>query len=152
MLDLSLRYEDNGTAHNDLTLRFGGQIWVCDSYYFALDRNVRPDDESPGKVKAVLTKLLEQWLAAASNLPDSGATFLPYDFSDQYTAWICCQRNGNDVDMSRGWALVEGWSLFPSTVGEYLSNLPGFKVEGPEIRSSREDLLRAICDSLAESA
>ena len=85
MLDLSLRYEDNGTAHDDLFLRFAGQTWPCDSYYFALDRKVRPDDESPAKVKMVLRKLLEQWLTATANLPDGSATFLPYDFSDQST-------------------------------------------------------------------
>jgi hypothetical protein len=152
MLDLSLCYEDNGTAHNDLLLRFAGQTWMCDSYYFALDEKVHPDDGSPAKVRAVLRKLLEQWLTAAANLPDTGTTFLPYDFSDEYTGWICCQRDGSEMDLSRGWANVQGWSLFPSAVGEYFSNLPDFKIEGPAIKSSREDLLQAICDSLAKTA
>jgi RNAse (barnase) inhibitor barstar len=151
-LDLSLRYEDNSTAHDDLILRFDGQTRVCDSYYFALDRNIQPHDESPAKVKAVLRDLLKQWHTAASNLPDGGETFLPYDFSDEYTGWIHCQRDGNEMIVSVGWALVQGHSIFPSAVGEYFSGLPGFNEEGPAIRSSREDLLRAISDSLAEVA
>jgi hypothetical protein len=151
MLDLSLRYRNNGTDHDDLQLRFAGQTLVCDSYYFALDRNVRPNDESPTKVKAVLSRLLEQWLTAASNLPDGGTAFLPFDFSDQSTGWLCCQRNGNEMTVSRGWALVEGHSLSPSAVGDYLSNLPDFKVDGPAMSVSRDDLLQAIRGSLAEA-
>jgi hypothetical protein len=151
-VDLSLRYEDNETAHDDVFLRFAGETYVCDSYYFSLDRALRPGDESPSKVKAVVHKLLEQWLTAAANLPDSGEAFLPYDFSDQYTGWLCCQRRGNEMDISKGYALVEGHSLFPSVIGEYLSCLPGFCVDGPTIKSSREGLLQAIRDSLAKVA
>jgi hypothetical protein len=150
MLDLSLRYEYNGTAHEDIILRFAGQSWTGDSYYFAIDRQLEPDDESPSKVKAVLRKLLDQWLTAATNLPDGCTVFLPYDFSDQSTSWICCMRDGNDVAVSQGWsAHVQGWSLSPSAVGEYLSDVPSFNDEGPAVKSSREDLLHAIRESLA---
>jgi hypothetical protein len=152
MLDLSLRYEENGTAHDDLVLRFSGQTKVCDTYYFALDPNFRPEDASPDKVKATLRMLLEQWLTAATDLPDGGTAFLPYDFSDQYTAWLCCQRNGNEIAVSLGWdEAVEGWSIFPSAIGEYLTQLPSFKVDGPAIPSSKDDLLQAIRDSLAQA-
>jgi hypothetical protein len=151
-VDLSLLYEYNGTAHDDLLLRFAGHTWVGDSYYFALDRGLQPEDESPAKVKAVLRRLLEQWLTAVAKLPEGDTTFLPYDFSDQSTSWLRCQRNGNEMVVSQGWALVEGHSLFPSAIGEYLSHLPGFNVDGPTIKSTREDLLKAISDSLAEAA
>jgi hypothetical protein len=130
MLDLSLRYEYNGTAHDDLLLRFAGETWTCDSYYFALDRNLQEDDESAAKVRAVLRSLLEQWLSAIVNLPDSVTAFLPYDFSDQYTAWICCEQKGNDVEVSRGWALLKGWSIFPSAIGDYLFHLPTSRSKG----------------------
>jgi hypothetical protein len=150
-VNLSLRYEDNDTAHDDLFLRFAGQIYVCDSYFFALDRGLQPDDESPDKVKAVVRKLLEQWLTAAANLPDGGTAFLPYDFSDQYTGWLRCQRRENEMLVSKGYAPVEGHSLFPSVVGEYLSSLPGFCVDGPTVMSGREGLLQAIRASLAEA-
>ena len=150
-MDLSLRYEHNDTGHNDVFLRFAGETYVCDSYYFALDRALLPDNGSAVKVKAVVRKLLEQWLTATANLLDGGTTFLPYDFSDQYTGWLRCQRRGSEMDVSKGYALVEGHSLFPSEVGEYLSCLPGFKLNGPTIESSREGLLRAIRDSLAEA-
>jgi hypothetical protein len=150
-MDLSLCYEDNDTAHDDLFLRFAGQIYVGDSYYFALDRGMQPDDESPGKVKAVVRKLLEQWLTAAAGLADGGTAFLPFDFSDQSTGWLRCQRRGNEMDVSKGYSLVQGHSLFPSVVGEYVYSLPDFYIDGPTVKSDREDLLQAIWNSLAEA-
>jgi hypothetical protein len=100
MLNLSLRYEDNGTLHDDIQLQLENETWTCDSYYFALDRNVQEDDESTTKVKAVLSKLLEQWLTVATDLPDAGTAFLPFDFSDQCTAWVRCQRLGDEMVLS----------------------------------------------------
>jgi hypothetical protein len=152
IVDLSLRYKDDGTEHDDLCLCFAGQTQVCDSYYFAIDRGMRPDEESPAKVKAVLHRLLEQWLTTVANLPEGGTAFLPYDFSDQGTGWLRCERAGNEIVMSQGWSKVPGHSVFPSTVGDYLSNLPDFHVDGPTTKSSREDLQQAIRASLPEEA
>jgi len=151
-VDLSLRYKNNGKAHEDLCLTFAGQTWLCDSYYFALDGDMQPEDESPAKVKAVLRKLLEQWLTAIANLPDGDTAFLPYDFSDQYTGWLRCERGGNEMCLSQGFASVQGHSFFPSIVGEYLYCLPSFQVDGPTLKISRVDLLQVIRASLAEAA
>ena len=41
-MDLWLRFEDNGTAHGDLVLRLGGERWVSDSYYLALEDGLDP--------------------------------------------------------------------------------------------------------------
>jgi hypothetical protein len=151
-VDLSLRYEDNGEAHDDILLRFAGQSWVCDSYYFAMDRGTRSGEESSAKVRAVLHRLLEQWLAAVANLLDGGTVFLPYDFSDESTGWLRCECSENDVVVSQGWSTVQGHSIFPSTVGEYLFNLPDFHSDGPTTKSSKDDLLQAIRASLVEEA
>lgn len=150
-MDLSLRYEPNGRAHNDIFLRFAGQTYVCDSYYFALDRGLQEGDESDAKIIAVLCRLLEQWLAAVKDLADGDTAFLPFDFSDQSTGWLSCRRKGNEIVVSRGWALVHGYWFFPSAIGDYLNHLPDFKVDGPTIYSTREELLRAIKRSLAEA-
>ena len=63
-----------------------GRTWLCDSYYLAADRGLLPDREDVEKVKALLRRLLEQWLSGLSGMIDGGSVFLPYDFSDQYTA------------------------------------------------------------------
>lgn len=151
MLNFSLRYQDNGTLHDDIRLQLEEETWTCDSYYFALDRNVREDDESTTKIKAVLRRLLEQWLMAATDLSDGGTAFLPFDFSDQCTAWVRCKRVGDEVGMSLGWSRVEGWSIFPSEIGCHLSELPDFESWTSEFRSNKEELLQAISDSLAQA-
>ncbi len=143
-MDLSLRFEDNETAHDDLVLRFAGERSVCDSYYLALDRELLPDREDADKVRAVLRRLLEQWLAAVERLSDGGTAYLPYDFSDQYTGWLACHRSGDEVTVSRGWADVEGWSFFPSAAGNLFERPRGFRVDGPTVRGSVSELVEAV--------
>jgi hypothetical protein len=149
-VELSLRFEDNQTAHNDLILRYGGGEWVCDSYFLALDRELLPDREGADKVRAVLRRLLEQWLAAVERIPDGGTAYLPYDFSDQGTGWLACHRTGEEVTVSRGWAVVEGWSFFPSAAGDLFDRPRGFHADGPTIRGSVSELSEAVRESLAQ--
>jgi hypothetical protein len=149
---LSLRFEDNDTAHDDLVLRFASERWVCDSYYLVLDRELLPDREDADKVRAVLRRLLEQWLAALGRLPDGGTAYLPYDFSDQYTGWLACQRSGSEVAVSRGWADVEGWSFFPSAAGDLSARPRGFRADGTTVRCGLPDLVEAVRGSLAPDA
>lgn len=143
-MDLTLRFDDNGTGHRDIVLHFAGQSWVCDSYYLALDRRHLADRCDAEKVRAVLCRLLEQWLAVVENESHTRTVFLPYDFSDQYTAWLRCQRDDGEVIVSRGWAEVEGWSFFPSAVGDYLSHLSDFHLDGPTVRVEIAELVGAI--------
>lgn len=53
-----LEFRDNNTLHDDLFLHFGEQIIECDSYYFALDRNIEPDNEYADKLKPFLKNYL----------------------------------------------------------------------------------------------
>ncbi len=94
-MELSLRFEDNKTGHKDLILSFAGRVWVCDSYYLVIDSKLSPDQEDANKIRLVLRKLLEQWLSAVESIPADGSVYLPYDFSDQYTAWLRCIRTDN---------------------------------------------------------
>jgi hypothetical protein len=148
-VDLSLRFEDNETGHDDLVLRFANQRWVCDSYYLVLDRELLPDRENADKVRAVLLRLLEQWLVAVERLPDGGTAYLPYDFSDQYTGWLSCHRSGDEAVVSRGWANVEGWSFFPSAAGDLFHSPRGFRVDGPTVQGSVSELVEAVRGALA---
>lgn len=145
---ISLRYIGNGTAHRDVFVTVGEETFVCDSYYFMLDRNVLPDREDDGKVRAVLSRLLEQWLDGVQTLADEGTVHLPYDFSDQCTGWLECRRKGQGVIVSRGWALVEGWSFMPSEIGD-LARVPnGFRADGPTVQMTIEGMRKAIRSSL----
>jgi len=152
IMNLTLRFEDNGTAHEDIVLRWGGEEWRCDSYYLALDQGVFADRQDAEKVRQVLHRLLQQWHDAVHNLQEGEVVYLPYDFSDQYTAWLRCHRAGENVVVARGWADVSGWSFSPSRVGDYLRGVPGFRVDGPTATTGHRELLQAIKHSLAATA
>lgn len=147
-MDLSLLFEDNRTGHDDLVLRFGGQSYVCDTYYLALDSKLLPESEYTNHVRVVLQKIFEQWLSVVENLQDGGSVYLPYDFSDQYTGWLCCSRSGNTASVCRGWATVEGWSISPSAVGQYMTLLPEFRPDGPTVQVPIKELIEAIQNSI----
>jgi hypothetical protein len=149
---LSVRFEDNGSGHNDIVLRFGGEQWVCDSYYLALDSGLLPEREDAGKIRVVLLRLLEQWQAAVARLPDGGTVYLPYDFSDQCTCWLACKRTGGEVIVSRGWADLEGWSFSPSNAGNLFNCPRGFRIDGPTVRSQAAEFVEAVRNSLAQVA
>jgi hypothetical protein len=146
---ITLDFEDNGKAHDDLVLRFGGQTWISDSYYLALDGGVMPGREDADKVRAVLKRLLEQWLTAVESLGDGHAAYLPYDFSDQCTGWLECRRSAETVTVSLGWASVEGWSFFPSEAGDLFTRPSGFHADGPIVHGAVSELTAAIRASLA---
>ncbi|MFE4650499.1 hypothetical protein [Streptomyces sp. NPDC056707] len=48
-----------------------------------------------------------------------GTVYLPYDFSDQCTAWLrVSSSDGQTAEVQAGWSLIEGWGIYPS---DYLS-------------------------------
>lgn len=143
-VELSLHFEDNGTEHHDLVLRFAGERWDCDSYYLALAGASLPGQKDADKIRVILRMLLEQWLSAVENFSDGSTVYLPYDFSDQYTGWLRCFRSGSTVEMCRGWARVEGWAISPSTIGQHLTQVPGFQPDSPFVRIPLEELVEAV--------
>lgn len=109
-VDVTLTFEDDGSAHDDLVLRIGDSVWRCDSYYLLLDRGMLPDQEDASKVRAVLRVLLEKWRTAIKDLTNGETVYLPYDFSDEYSAWLACELVNGELLIQRGSA--EGWSIF----------------------------------------
>ncbi len=146
-MELSLTFNDNGTLHGDILLRFAGQEWICDAYYFALDRALLPDAEDDTKIRAVLSCLLAQWLETIQSLKVDQVAYLPYDFSDQYTGWLRCTRTQSGFVVVRGWSGVEGWSFFASAVGTLLLQLPDFRADGPSLEIGTAELVAAIRES-----
>jgi hypothetical protein len=90
---------------------------------------------------------LEQWLDALTQLPDHGTAYLPFDFSDQGTGWLVCQRRAQEVEIALGWATLEGWTVMPSALGD-LSTMPtGLQVDGSTIRTT----VTALADAFHHS-
>ena len=121
-----LKFKDNQTAHNDLLFTFNGRVKKCDSYYFALDRNLGVEEENPEKIRKVLKRLLEQWLESV-NISDSGSfLYLPYDFSDEYVGCLRCEVSDSFLLLTDGYLNVGGYCYFPSDVGELIKTNSDF--------------------------
>lgn len=149
---LSLTFNDNGRAHDDVELRFADQQWICDSYYYALDDEVLPGVENQAKVRAVMRRLLEQWQDATRNLTVGQIAFLPYDFSDEYTGWLRCTRTAKGFVIVHGWSNVEGYSFLPSNIGKLVFELSDFRPDGPTLEMDAHELARAINESISKLA
>ncbi|MER5685496.1 hypothetical protein [Streptomyces sp. NPDC002205] len=143
--DVALHFDRVRTqgSHDDLRLRIGPYQHRCDSYYLALD-------DSPtvlGGLGLKLSRLLEQWSSQVASLRDGGGTvYLPYDFSDQCTAWLrVSSSDGQTAKVQAGWSLIEGWGIYPS---DYLSTAPAVAdfdpIAGAQVVCSLIDLAARI--------
>ncbi|MFE6932165.1 hypothetical protein ACFVDT_09075 [Streptomyces sp. NPDC057699] len=148
--DVALHFDRVRTkgSRNDLRLCIGTYQHGCDSYYFALD-----DSPSvPGGLGHRLSRLLEQWSSQVADLRSGGGTaYLPYDFSDQCTAWLrVTSADGEAAEVQAGWSLVEGWGIYPS---DYLSAAPAVSdfdpITGARVECSLVALAARIKDNRA---
>lgn len=151
-VNLSLTFHDNKTGHQDIVLRFAGEEWICDSYYFAIDNELLPETEDDRKIRAVLVRLHEQWLEAVQELKADEVAYLPFDFSDQGSGWLRCTATSTGYSVVQGWSSVEGWSFSPSAVGGLLHKLEDFRASGPALEVAASDLQAAIRGSAACAA
>jgi hypothetical protein len=152
MAALSLSFEDNGRAHNDLVLRLDGFERRGDSYYLALDQHVLPEEEDAEKVRLVLVRLLEQWRDEITSLKAGEVTYLPFAFYDEGTEWLQVLAVGDDaVELLPVWWGIEGWSLSPSSLSdsrERIARLSPNLREPPLQRMSRREMLDEIQASI----
>lgn len=110
-----LQLNQSDSPHGDVVLSFGQTQQTEDSYYFALDSNVSPGDESPQKAALVMAGLLDQWL---NRLGAGENAYLPVGFSDQSMTWLYAEQTGDSTKLTLGWSEDEGWSVLPSDVGD----------------------------------
>lgn len=142
---LSLTYEPNGSAHNDVVLRVGDWAHRSDSYYYALDEGAGTDAEES------IRGLLRQWAHSLREALPGDVLYWPHDFSDQGTGWLRCDvRSEGQVLVSAGYSRVEGYSFFPSSFGDAARAMSDFcLVDGfAEVHGSRDDVLADIAGSL----
>jgi hypothetical protein len=148
-MDLSLRFEDNNSQHDDLVLRLGGRVWIVDSYYLSLDNTVSSARDNASRVRAVLQLMLERWLIALKALAEGETVYLPYDFQDEDTGWLRFRREGVNFEVCAGRADVAGYSFSPSSIGTHLRELRNFRPEGEPMRGLVESVVRSVHDSIS---
>jgi len=147
---ITLAFADNGSLHHDLVLRIGAEETWCDAYFLWCEGMSNADSDHVHVVRAMLARLIQQWLHAVSELATGKRCFLPFDFSDQCTAWLCCSLDASGmIVVQRGWSLIEGWSISISNIGAWLFDVPDFKPDGVAVRISREALLRSLSSCIA---
>jgi hypothetical protein len=153
-LPFSLTFKNNRTLHEDLILEFAGKTWISDTYFFALDESLKTPYPHPlERIYAVLRRLLTQWLTAVETLQPSATVYLPYDFSDQCTAWLACTKSGDtNLTIRHGWSNVEGWSFLPTEIGPHLHHLPDFMASGPTLETTCEQMLTAIRTAIQQAS
>ena len=145
MSRLLIQYRSNKSAHEDIYLSIDSKSRVSDSYYLA-------EDNSDKKTEDVLVCLLEQWLKALGQATNGKPTFLPYDFSDQYTGCLKCVLEGDTFQIQIGWSSREGWSVSPSNPADFFHDAEDFHAnESSIIKISRKDFRRQIEDSIAHA-
>lgn len=152
-MELVLAFEDNGRLHDDLVLTVDGVEWRCDSYYLALDRGLLPQLEDADKVRKVLARLLEQWIAAVKSLTDGQVVYLPWDLSDQGSQWLECQLAEGRLLVRQGSSGVEGWSFFATNIAEPQERVArDFQPDTRPRAVTREEFVQLVEDSLLRAS
>jgi len=151
-MDLSLRFEDNKSQHDDLVLRLGKRVWIVDSYYLSLDNTVTSKSDDASRVRAVLQLMLERWLVALQTLAEGETVYLPYDFDDEDTGWLRFRRDGVNFEVCVGRADVAGYSFSPSSIGANLKKLRNFRPESEPVRGLVESVIRSVRDSISAAS
>ena len=105
---ITFDFKHNGSWHNDIFFQLDAFTKTCDSYYFLIDHKYS-DEETLDKTISVIVLLLDQWIEALKNLKNKDVIYLPYDFSDQYTACIRVYRNGDSYELTSGFSKRGGW-------------------------------------------
>lgn len=118
---------------NRIVVQIGSECHSGDSYYLGIDPRSPDHNCTP---KQGLKSLLLNWLAIVSAAADRSIIYLPFDFSDEYTRWIACQRDGDQILVVFGWAGIEGWAISPSDFQEYSGSLPEFVPDEPVVVQS----------------
>ncbi|MFE5538868.1 hypothetical protein [Streptomyces sp. NPDC056492] len=99
------------SSYDDLKLTIGSFQHICDSSYLSIDLYPTDTDDLGG----ALARLLEQWSTQVNGLRGVGGTVhLPYDFSDQCTAWLrVSSADGHAAEVQAGWSAIPGWDVNP---------------------------------------
>lgn len=114
-MEITFKENENFLFHKDLHVcipELNIDVYT-DTYYFALDNGILPEEETEDKVKIVLTDLLSYWEKTVEELQENNIAFLPYDFSDQYLGALKIKRKKFDLIIRDSWGKKYG-TFFPS--------------------------------------
>lgn len=106
---LRITYDDNGTAHEDITLQLGEMVSVSDSYYLLLSLD---EDIAPAvRARTCLAQMITGWVNRLKLCPP--VCYLLVELHDEFTRWIRCQRIEEQFELQLGWSTESGHDIDP---------------------------------------
>ncbi|MCA9049090.1 MAG: hypothetical protein KDA89_10210 [Planctomycetaceae bacterium] len=109
-------------------VRIGSELRTGDLYYLGISPD-NPDFNCSAHVG--LQRLIDGWVQTILHNPEGVLFYLPFDFSDEFTRWLACEKHGSEITVVFGWAPVEGWSFSPSQFQEFSRKLEDFHPDEP---------------------
>lgn len=136
---------------NRFEVRIGDQYQIGDSYYLGI---AAADGEQSFDTAEGLRILLRSWLQVLTDASTQDISYLPFDFADEYTRWLACQKSDDQLLIVFGTAAVEGWAISPGNFAEFAHRLPEFQPDSPIVVHSfyRPYFLSQLRRSLAAVA
>lgn len=116
------------TDAEQFSVRVGEEQRSGELYYLGIDPQAADHDCSPA---VGLSNLISGWIAELIAAEDGHILYLPFDFSDEFTRWLACEKSGSEVTCVFGMAEVEGWSFSPSDFSGLAKSLQGFQADVP---------------------
>lgn len=110
------------------SIRVGDEQRTGELYYLGIDPQAPDHDCSAVEG---LRRLISGWITELIAADDRRILYLPFDFSDEYTRWLACEKSGSQVTCVFGMAEVEGWSFSPSDFSGLARSLEGFEPDQP---------------------
>jgi len=122
LLDLQLYSDDQ------FKLTVGDESRTGSLYYLEIDPKSPDESCSP---ENGLARLLGGWLTRLTVDYDEMLCYLPFDFADECTQWLACEKSGSLVNIVFGWAPVEGWAVSPCEFRSCADSLESFTPNEP---------------------
>lgn len=111
-------------------IQIGEEVRSGDLYYLGIDPRNKDHDCSSD---IGLMRLIDGWIETIITNDDNCTFYLPFDFSDESTRWLACEKSNSEITIVCGWAEVEGWSFSPSDFSALSRDLSGFQPDEPTI-------------------
>jgi len=112
----------------EFSLRLGEEYRTGGLYYLGIDPRAPDYDCEPA---IGLARLLASWMTHLCDPASPQPIYLPFDFADETTQWLACERSGNMLHAVFGWAPIEGWAISPSDFRQHARLLPDFTPNEP---------------------
>lgn len=152
---LSILYKENFDfpGHKDIIVSIP-EINIdklCDLYYFVIDNEYKPADESHRKGIESLCILLENWITWLNDLTFGEAVFLPFDLSDEYLGgfYVTLSQNNTLVVFYCYSREMMGHSISPTSAEKINIKKATFGIQPNALVTDKASFIGDIRESIA---